>query len=110
VEAEPESCDDSAVECNTLLEAAEIAGSDERPLDIVIIPPSGKGAVSDEEIIDKDLSPSALPGQVAGPLVIHFHGDEIPDKPTRKTSKETGRRHVKLQKLVAPKWKCKYTS
>ena len=61
MEAEPESCDDSAVECNTLLEAAEIAGSDERPLDIVIIPPSGKGAVSDEETVDDaNLSPSLL--------------------------------------------------
>lgn len=50
VNAEPE----SDVECNTLLEAAEIAGSDERPLDIVIIPPSSTGAVSDVQTFDDD--------------------------------------------------------
>jgi len=41
VDAEPESCDYSDVQCNTSPKAAEIAGSDERSLDIVIIPPSG---------------------------------------------------------------------
>jgi len=89
VDAEPESCDGSDVECNTLLEAAEIARSDERPLDIVIIPPSGKGAVSDEETVDDDnLSPSLLPWEMAEPFVIHFHfHNKIPDMPTRKTSR-----------------------
>ena len=62
MDAEPGSCHGSDVECNTLLEAAEIAGSDERPHDIVIISPSGKGTVSDEETVDDDnLSPSLSP-------------------------------------------------
>src|SRR6218665_3799348 len=68
-----------------------VAGSDERPLDIVIIPPTGRGAVSDEDTVDEDnLSPSALPAEVASPLVIHFHWNKIPYEPNRKTSKETG--------------------
>jgi len=57
VDAEPVSCDDSDVECKiicALLESVTIAGSDERPLDIVIIPPSSTGAVSDVQTFDDD--------------------------------------------------------
>jgi len=54
--------------------------SDNRNVDVVILPPSTVDEVSDEEDGDDDnLTPSSLPSDVAGPLVVHFcnYGDDV---------------------------------
>jgi len=66
----------SDVQCQTLREASDIAESDRRDVDIIILPPSTVDAVSDEESGDDDnLSPTSLPSDVAGPLLVQFRDD-----------------------------------
>ena len=83
-DSDPESHSDSDVECLTLQEAADVAASADRNVDLVILPPSMIDAVSDEEVgDDDDLTPSSLPSDVAGPLVVHFHNDGHDDTEVR---------------------------
>jgi len=93
------------VECSTLREAADVAASDNRSADVIILPPSTVDAVSDEETgDDDDLSPSSLPGEVAGPLVVHLHNDNA-DHDEKATKKQSSGKRPKAKSVTAPKWK-----
>ena len=93
------------VECSTLREAADVAASDNRSVDVVILPPSTVDAVSDEETgDDDDLSPSSLPGEVAGPLVVHFHNNSA-DHQEKTTKKQSSGKRPKAKGVTVPKWK-----
>ena len=64
--------------------------------------------MSDEDTVDEDnLSPSALPAEVASPLVrFTFIGTKYPMSQIGRLRKRLDAwRHVKLQKPIAPKWK-----
>jgi len=99
---------DSDVECLTVHEAADIAASGKRNVDVVILPPSTIDAVSDEEVGDEDdLTPSSLPSDVAGPLVVHFHKDGHDDTEVRSAETHKTGKQLKSQKHNSPKWKDK---
>ena len=92
------------VDCCTLREAADVAASDSRSVDVVILPPATVDAVSDEEAgDDDDLSPSSLPAEVAGPLVVHFHNDA--DREKNEMTKMSSGKRLKSKKVSVPKWK-----
>jgi hypothetical protein len=104
-------CVESDVQCSTLMEAANIAESDNRSVDIVILPPSTVDSVSDEEVADDDeLLPSSLPSDVAGPLVVQFHEDSFEDCEVLSGEKQKYVKQRKSQKPPAPKWRdrCDY--
>jgi hypothetical protein len=54
--------------------STRIVYSDDRSVDVVILSPSFLDAVPDGEVVD-DLSPSSLPTDIAGRLVVHFQSD-----------------------------------
>jgi hypothetical protein len=107
---EDENGNDSDIECDTLQEACDTVASGRRNADIIICPPSTVDAVSDQEEVDEDeLSPSNLPTDVPGTLVVHFESDNTDDElacdPLNK-SKKRGRKSVeKKQGTCYPKWK-----
>jgi len=86
------------VECSTLQEAADVAASDNRSVDVVILPPSTVDVVSDEKTGDgEDLSSSSLPSEVVGPLIVHFHNNKLTMQ-TRKKKQLRSRAAVSNQK------------
>ena len=101
---------DSDIECDRLQEACDAVASDRRNANIIICPPSTVDAVSDQEHVDEDeLSPSSLPTDVPGKLVVHFESDNSDEdlvgdalhKPTKR-----GRKSVdKTKKTCLRKWK-----
>jgi len=71
---------DRDIEYDRLQEACDAVASDRRNADIIICPPSTVDAVSDQEQVDEDeLSPSSLPTDVPGTLVVHFESDNTDD-------------------------------
>jgi len=99
---------DSDIECLTLHKAADIAASGKRNVDVVILPPSTIEAVSDVEVGNEDdLTPSSLPSDVAGPLVVYFHKDGHDDTEVRSAETHKAGNQLKSQKHDSPKWKDK---
>ena len=112
-DADPD-VEDSDVECCTLQAAVAVAESDNRAVDIVIMPPSTTDEVSDEEECDEDdISGTSLPSDVAGTMIVHFHqdnNDQYEDRDSRKLQKKADGGSKKLPKRTTPKWsdKCEF--
>lgn len=101
---------DSDLECERLQEACDAVASDRRNADIIICPPSTVDAVSDQEQVDEDeLSPSSLPTDVPGTLIVHFESKDDGDDSagdSQEKPKKRGRKSIDKKKGTCyPKWK-----